>query len=259
MKSLKFITTLFVAAVLIFSACEKPTEPDEETAKDMANGAYIVSDAFAISSNHSNKKGTLDYPSCVSAEWNATHDSLFITFDDDCEVNGVKRSGQLICTYSGEWGVGITLSITFNDYFVNGEAISGSIAGTYNSEDKGTRNFTVTATDMKVTLTDGKTFSWSSSKTFNMVKGMLTFLNPTDDVYEMTGTSNGINKKGETYASASSDLRKEYGCKLPVSGTVTITKEGDTPIEINFDHDGNADCDTWVKLTQNGISIDVQL
>ncbi|MEA2041090.1 MAG: hypothetical protein U9N85_00870 [Bacteroidota bacterium] len=255
MKSFNIIISLFIVALLGFSACDKPEEPDEQTAKDMAKGAYIVSDAFAVSNDYSNsKKGISEYPDCITT--GVIEGGISLTFDN-CTFNGITRNGVLEITYNGPWSeTGSTLTIGFVDYTVDGHTMSGSITSEHKSEDaSGIRSFTITASDMELTFSDGNTTTWDSERNYRMIAGLLTFLDPTDNVFEISGSSTGVNRKGESYTTSSTQLRKDFSCKFPVSGTTTITKGEDSPIEIDFDTDNCLSA----KVTQNGITIEIDL
>lgn len=253
---------LFVAAFLfVFSGCEETVtiDPDADTVKDQAKGAYIVSDAFAVSGNHSNNNKMISsYPDCLTPQWSSGFDTLWLTFDN-CEFGGATRNGTLIVLHSGTWEQGKTFEIHFDNYSVNGETADGSISVEFVESTQLRHVFRVQAQDMTLALSDGTQISWSSDITYIKSGGFLTFLDPSDDEYTMNGSGEGINRKGEAYTTEYQNVVKLGDCKWPVSGVITITKDGDKPIEIDFDHDGNAACDNIVNVTQNGITIQVSL
>jgi hypothetical protein len=256
---LKSVTGFAVILLIIFSGCEKTPDPDIQTVKDQSKAALVISDAFAVSNGHSSEQKMLsEYPECMTHAWNETRDTLTISFDN-CTYNEVLRNGSFSVSFSGEWGQGVTMSIGFNNYSVDGNIVSGNLSATYGSIGEEGRIFTVEASDMNLIFPDESSVSWNSLIEYQMTSGFLTFFNPADDVYILNGSGQGINREGEAYETQYNKVERRGDCKWPVAGSITITKAESDPIEIDFDQDGDAECDNIVQVTQSGVSIQVQL
>ncbi len=264
-KSLTSILLLFVAGIFVLSGCDPKTiEPDTETVKSQAKGAYIVSDAFAVANNHNAAKAMLSsYPDCVKSELTLSDTEQTITLSfDNCEFNGATRTGKIILKRSKtDWIAGATYKLEFDKYTVDSELISGSIEVEFLISEELEQTYKLSAKNMKATSSSNNTDevnTWSSNLTVVKSGGLFT-PTPEDDEYKINGNGSGVNTEGEKYTTLYNNVVEKGTCKWPVSGTVTITKEGADPIEIDFDHNGKAECDNIVKVTQAGITVEVSL
>jgi hypothetical protein len=72
-----------------------------------------------------------------------------------------------------------------------------------------------------------------------------------DDVYEITGSTTGVNRNGISYvAQIITKLRVELACEWRiVSGVIEVTPEGKSVRKIDF---GSGACDRLVTVTVNG-------
>jgi hypothetical protein len=258
-NTLKSAISLVVILLVIFSGCEKTPDPDIQTVKDQSKAAFIISDAFAVSNGHSSEQKSLsEYPECMSHTWDETGNTLSIEFNN-CNFNGAVRNGGFSVSFSGDWGQGVTMTIDFVNYSVDGNIVSGNLSASYGSISEEGRVFTVEASDMKLIFPDETNISWSSNIEFKMTSGFLTFFNPADDEYLLNGSGQGINREGENYETQYNKVERRGDCKWPVAGTITITKADSDPIEIDFDQNGDAECDNIVQITQSGVSIQAEL
>lgn len=254
---------MILSAMIINLACEKPEQPDTQSAEDDAKGALVVSDAFAFSNsaaNGDNGKSAQLIDECLTIEFTGTYPDrvMTITFDSCTSVAGVVRNGQLIVNLSAAWENGKQMVINFNNYSINGVAVEGKVTAQY-SLNGDSPEFTIISENMKLTFPDARTYTWSSTKTFLMTAGMSTPLLRYDDIFVIDGTTTGVNRKGESFTSEYIDVVSNKSCDWPESGTVIITKAEEQTTTIEFDQDGTPACDNIIKVTKGDIVLYINI
>ncbi len=254
-KRLKFLTFTAASLFLAFSACEKPN-PDQQSAEDDARGSYIMSDAFAVSTNEAGGSGKSSLPECVEVYRNQG-DTIALTFTN-CDFRGHLRNGTIIINYTRNLTIGeraVSSIVTFENYTIDGIAVEGKITTTFGGTIL-TPSIHVVAEDMKATFTDQRTITWDSDLTYKITSGFADG-DITTNVYEMSGTASGINRKGVAYSSVYDKVITKGSCEggYPVSGSVTIESENGTTV-IDY---GEGECDNIITVTNNGLSVTVTL
>jgi len=266
---LNLIFVLFAFLSIFFISCEPQTfNPDSSTAQDNARAEGSIIDVFGlVSSNADGTSGGGKFLNADTACYNVEFSidevtdtrTLIITFDSlGCEINGKIFKGKITSIIEGNWfQVGSTMTITFTDFTQDGVELKGTMVASFDTIEGTLPNsvpvHTVTASNMELKFTDGKTITWNSNKQIKWLSGYFTRRNTSDDELQINGTLNGVNKAGVSFTSISADLVKQPACDLFVSGTVTITKGTDIVL-IDF---GNGDCDGTFTVTQNNISTTV--
>ena len=114
----------------------------------------------------------------------------------------------------------------------------------------------VTLTDGKLTLPDGKTIERSMSHQREWTAGLLT-RNIWDDECLITGTATGKNIDGVAYTNTiMTALHWTRACRFIVSGVVKFEREGVLPVEIDY---GTGDCDAKAVVTRGDVSKEILL
>jgi len=257
------LAIIFFVALFFNLACENPEQPDTQSAEDDARGALVVSDAFAYSNSAASSdpgKSGIDTTGCFSIAFDGIYPDRVITmtFDSCVSDAGVVRDGQIIVNLNGEWGNGRQMTITFNSYSVDGVSVAGAITTTYNLIAENP-SFNIKAENMVLTFTDDRTISWTSDKTYLMTAGMDTPFIQIDDIFLISGTSNGVNRIGDSYSTEYVDVEADKSCEWPKTGIVNITKAEEETTTFDFDQDGSAECDNIVKVTKGDITIYIEL
>lgn len=142
--------------------------------------------------------------------------------------------------------------IKFVNFSVNGNSVKGIKTVVFD----GLSSWTVTARDT-IATTNGVIVS-NSDRVRKFAEGLSTPLDFSDDKYEISGSSTGVNKKGASYSmkiTAAKPLVLLAGWPFFVSGEVTTSTEKKTVI---LDY-GNGAKDATATLTYNGISKEVTL
>ena len=142
--------------------------------------------------------------------------------------------------------------ITFENFMVDDNAVKGTKSVIFD----GTTSWKISAHDTIVTKTG--TIIGNSDRVRKLSEGAATPLTFTDDKYEITGTSDGVNKKGATYSMVIDPLKPLVllaSHPFFVSGTVTTTL-GKKTILLDY---GNGAVDALATITINGVSQEINL
>ncbi len=175
-----------------------------------------------------------------------------LTFDGGCEVQGVTKSGTLIITLTGARDeIGTQRIMEYQDFTVNGYVLNGTEVFTHN----GNRTFSVSLEDGTIVTPDGESITWYHEKERIQVEGQDTE-DTQDDVFETTGTSNGVSRNGSFYTrEITSPLVSSRDCFWITSGVVESNVDGDIVIT-DF---GDGTCDDIAIRTENGESEEITM
>lgn len=269
MKELIFRNFITLAIFgLMFTSCQKDINNDSAD-QILESSSAIIDHEMDQASNFSDEaynsgeiKGDL-----TSQELDVRHNCATVTIDtlsspkkitiDFGTVNclcrdGRNRRGKIITTFEGKYrSVNSTHTITFEGYYVNDNHVEGSrtVVNTGLNQD-GKLAFTV-VDEGKITLTDGRVFSHSSSRVRTWVEGSNTFL-IWDDVYEITGSGSVTNSEGNGFnAVILEPLRISVNCGNISKGILKITPINPDYKERTLDY-GDGNCDNLATVTVDG-------
>ncbi|MEL6536439.1 MAG: hypothetical protein AAFQ98_13565 [Bacteroidota bacterium] len=265
----RWAAAVAVAGLITFSACDQAVEmesqsTDEETALDEAAVESEVEELFRNSQEAMDvtSEGGRQLEESYCATRTVDRQNQTITLDFGTEgcvgADGRTRSGVIVITYEG------TLirsrlaarTMTFDNYKVEGRTVSGSfnISGASQNTD-GHWEFTRTVTDMVMTFSDGRTFTYSNTKTLTWTEGFgdTEYFN---DTFEVTGSGSGVNREGMAFTvSIDEPLVRKTECTgnsgrgFPVSGvkSYSATSDGETR-SFSVDY-GDGTCDRTVEVS----------
>ncbi|RMG27122.1 MAG: hypothetical protein D6730_07815 [Bacteroidetes bacterium] len=198
-----------------------------------------------------------------------THDTATktITIDfgepaDSCRNRrGQLVSGKVIINYTRRLYVpGATLTVTLEDYYVDGKHIEGTKTITNVSESiRDNISLNTTLTGGKVTWPDGS----FATREFDRTRTWVRARHPINDEFHIEGSMNGTNREGQSYSmTILSKLifkRKcrRQGVRIPVQGMKLIQRDGHSDLYVDY---GDGQCDYLITLTRDGESrvIDVR-
>lgn len=277
MKTKKFISRWLIVAVAIgltIGGCKKeqPAEDtDTQAASDNSQAEFVSSDVTNMADQAANGVGSFKtstgnlYSPCATIT--VSKDTLvsgstdtvnIITIDFGannclCKDNRYRRGQVIVTQYKRFWQKDSYRAISFNGYFI-GKAtdamhqIEGTHKVTFNGKNlSGNYNWTIKATEMKITGPKGKYHVWNSTRNREWIAGFNTLLNWIDDVFLITGSASGTNSNGKDYtATITNPLRKEANCKWFVSGKVVIKPYDKPERTVDF---GNGTCDEMATVT----------
>lgn len=168
------------------------------------------------------------------------------------------RSGKIIVEVTGPRRLeGSKRTVTFDDYYFNGMKVEG-VKVFENLGLNENQNFVVsiTLTEGKLILPDGKTIEREASHEKEWVAG---FLTPGiwDDECLITGSASGVNADDAAYTrTIISALHWKRVCAFIVSGIISIETDGTEPFELDY---GQGECDNKAVVTRNGESKEIEL
>ncbi|HOY50016.1 MAG TPA: hypothetical protein PK281_11515 [Flavobacteriales bacterium] len=276
MKAIPFslrASALAAATLLIsFSSCRKDSDNDSDTnasknesvAERYFNELNDISDQAAKTGDLSSFKLAADegvlLSNCATITFDtsgtvsATNpDTIIIDFGTSCLGNDLKtRSGKIIISTTGRYrDQGTVITITPLNYFVNNNQILGTrtVTNTGNNA-QGQPTYTVQVDGSIVLANNGGTITWTASRVRTWTEGFNTPLLFSDDVFSVTGSSNGTKVSGDTWTSQiTSPLVHKRSCHQTVSGTLVVTPSNRPQRTVDF---GSGDCDNQVTVTING-------
>jgi hypothetical protein len=280
MKSTKRIASLLALSCSLFfiavnTGCKKDKVTDEEdfqtTAQDIGQAESISTDVDNMTSqvarvgtfSHSNCQDSnhdqFNFNSCATVTNDSINHVLTFDFGNGCTgPDGKTRAGKVIVNYtgSGYFDPGASWVVTFDSFYVNTRHIEGTRSVVNNGfNTAGNLTWSINATNMRVTRTDGTYRTWNSTRTREMVAGYGDSLWE-NDVYVVNGTASGTNHNGDAVTSTLTNLRHENDCHWITSGTLEITPSGRPTRTIDF---GTGDCDAVATVTKNGVTRTIQL
>ena len=267
-------TVLATAAIFILTACNRMKDRDNEDtgyASDHATLEKTYSDAQSITDEAGESGGLSTYRvaaggSTLSACATITNDTMAsphtLTVDfgtSNCLCNdGIYRRGQIIVKYTGRYkDAGHTHEITFNNYFVNDNGVSGKKTVTNTGNDAaGNPQYSVSVEGAIVLADGGGTISWTSTRTRTWLSGFDT-PDRRDDVYEIRGSGTITRANGKTFdLTITTPLHIARACRWIESGVVQITPAGANVRTLDY---GSGACDAQADYTVNGKTYSVTL
>ena len=282
-KSIIISSILIVSSIITLDSCKKKTEVDNESQSVVDNAICeqqfmsiqpVVSekgikesgikrttaalDSFLILGALGNPTITPSASDTIDADGNGEYDRGPVTFElrylpGFSGNDGIPRTGSLKITTAKKWHVlGHTLTVDLVNFVVNGSV-------TYSGQVKITRTSALSVTCEVVNghCTNGTwNIDYAGTKTLTQTGGQNTDFE-SDDVYEITGNSSGVNREGRAFTTnITNPLVKKSNCKYISSGSLDLTPDGFKTRTVDF---GSGTCDDDATYTVNGQTISFKL
>ena len=264
MQKTKIATFSFLAlfAVIVMSGCKNRTDLgdiDTVTSQDHAlvegeSNSLIEMMEHEIDENGINKVEDTWLPTCATVSWDTVNDPHSFAIDfgsQNClcsNWDGKERRGTITLTWTGRYrDAGTVITWATDDYYVNDNEFNFQKSVTNNGTNpNGEATFTVNVEEASVTLEDGSTISWVSTRTRTWKEGASTVFNPFDDVYEVTGTASGVNRNGRAFeVEITKALRVQLNCWWVTEGTIEIRPQD---LETRILDYGDGTCDATATV-----------
>jgi hypothetical protein len=179
--------------------------------------------------------------------------TITIDFGEGCEgPAGRMRKGKIIITYTGRYfEPGSVITLTFEDFYLNGKKLEGTRTVTNLSETiEDYPKHNIKLVGGKITWPDGTTMTRETDRTRTWKRAA----NPINDEVEIFGTASGTNRRGISYSATVAEttpivLKRSCwasGVFMPVSGIKVMTRTGRLTITTDF---GDGTCDKIVTIT----------
>ena len=260
--------TVFLAVCFLFTAfqsCQKDEvtpaideismSQQETQAEETLNDIDILVDE-ALDSNFGTLKSAslegfsylTDCP-VVTINKTAVPQVMIIDFGTSCTgKDGKKRSGKIIVTSTAFNTFPSVRDKSFDNYFVDGKKIEGSVTKTISKDQEKNIRTAVIQENITITFPDGE---GTAKRVANLTRQYQrnTLFNPLDNKVVSWGTVDFTRISGAkvTKTITSGDpIVFKLACHHIVSGTVTFTTSDDREWSINY---GDGDCDNKATLT----------
>ncbi len=267
MKNFKLAFAAILGLGMLFTACQnedtptpEPTTEDLTTTEDLVfiqNLAdeidYVEDEALTavLSSDEISPRSEENECLTITVEPNDRSFPRTVTVDfgeDGCEgPRGHILKGKIVITVSDSlFLAGATRTVSFENFFVDEAQIEGSRKLTNIGRDENNNVSRSREVNIIVTYPNGSQASWNAAHTLTQLEGGETPRILRDDVFELTGSSSGENRKGGTFdAVISEPLLKNRQCPWIQSGVRTVTVNGRTR---SIDY-GSGLCDRFATVT----------
>lgn len=273
-KIILLSSILLVSSIITLNSCKKKTEVDNETQSVVDNALCeqqfmaiqpIVNDKGIKENGLKRTAATCETFTVIAGDTidaspkDGIYDLGPVTFQIDygtigcVGADGVFRKGKINITTAKKWKMyGNTITVDLVGYKVNTVSYSGQV--------KITRVDSVTLTTEVINgyCTNGTwNIEYAATKTMKQIAGFSTKLDASDDVYSITGSSNGKNREGRTFTTTiTSALIKKTNCKWLSSGTLELIPNGFATRTVDF---GSGTCDDDATFTVNGQTVSFKL
>jgi uncharacterized membrane-anchored protein len=272
------ITCCLIAAT--FTACKKDSkdksDSDTTPAQDnsLAEGNYMDANtmvdasvnlggnfSFRLATNESNARIEGALGGCTKVTLDTANTACTLTIDfgtTNCEgPDGRKRRGKILATWNGKYrDKGTVVNITYNNYFVNDNQVTGTHKTTnqgYNTAQHLVYKIEVDGSIIKAN--NGGTITWKSTREREWVTGSSTPLMILDDTYSITGNASGTTAGGEAYTiNITQPLVRKMNCAWFESGTLDLIPAGRKTLTLDY---GSTGCDNKATVTINGNTYNV--
>ena len=222
-------------------------------------GGTGVFGRMAVTPGSTNRMEGVDTTACysvVTKQLSTLRFPLQITIDfgGGCTArDGRTRKGKIIIVYTGHLAIpGNSASATFDGYSID----NVKVEGTHKLTNTGTtdkKSYTTQVINAKLSEANGNYVLWNSEKTVAQVEGGATPLISLDDMYSITGQSNGsvqIDSKYFQWSTAiTTPLTKRFSCRWISRGTLSLKKGNDAVAVLDY---GSGTCDNKASFTVNG-------
>jgi hypothetical protein len=234
----------------------------EGTSSDVDVIADQAMEAHSVSMRTSGSNNVFGILSCAVVTNDTVNHIITVDFGSGCTgQHGHTRSGQIIIHYNGGnyFTPGFQRIVTFNNYYIDQKHLEGTRTITNNGLNSNNHlNWTIDAQNMRITRPGGSYHEWNSLRNREMIAGDSTLNNPNDDIYSITGSSNGVRSNGVTCsATITNPLIKDGSCFYRiVSGTIVITPSNKPPMTLDY---GSGTCDDLATVTRNGVTYTIHI
>ncbi len=274
-ESLKFLFA-FLAVTFIATSCQKeegnPSQVSEADLLTAENEVAVESafediddigfESFFYLESGGRIEANDDSPiHCATRSHDKENKTIIIDYGKGCiGKRGRERSGKIIITYTDKRFVpGAIHTITFNNFYIDGNKIEGTRIRTNISESLDDNlKFKIELVGGKVTFEDGtvatRDAEWETTR--------IRTSNPINDKRIRTGGAKGINNDGVGYiVTITKPIVWKRGClsklkvMIPVEGTKVKEFEDGKTVTIDY---GDGSCNNSMTITIDGVSKTVE-
>jgi hypothetical protein len=170
--------------------------------------------------------------------------TMYIKYGSGCQcADGKTRKGTLRCVFDTAWdSPNPTMTMYLENYYVNNIHFEGTLAVTKNTAN---RTFTQTMTDGRCSKSTWD-IRYNCTRTVAWTSGYNTPADFTDDVYQFTGSADGIDRNGVSFTvQVTTPIEKRGNCQYITKGVFELTPDGKDARIVDF---GDGTCDNRATL-----------
>ncbi|MEZ4827459.1 MAG: hypothetical protein R3C61_14440 [Bacteroidia bacterium] len=255
MKSFSRLFLLVFSIAALASGCEVLSLSGDREVQSTLDHSFVQSevtiignqfDAIAQSANNLKQTGTVQSPFCDCATieiFQNDQEQFVVTVDygQGCScVDGRTRSGKLTGVFTDLWDQeNVKLTITTEGYKITnllGTSFDFVFEKTITRADVNTSQpvFNVLVPTAELTSEKGETITWSSRRKVTVIAGA-DDLDPSNNVYSITGTASGVARNEVAFdVEITEPLVLDASCGIISEGIVTLTPEEKTARVIDY-------------------------
>jgi len=271
-RKIKLVHIIVCAAIIMTNGCKKdttptptPVSPAGQATKVTTENASIdgaFTDAFRQVDLTMKQHGLKSIETCCTVTFTPADLSTYpkdvvIDYGTSCTgIDGVVRGGQILAHLTKAYiDSSSVTTVTFNNYSVNNRHITGTEIITNSGKNaSGHHVFNVRVENGNLYSADGITV-YKSVQQREWIEGDGTLLDPSDDVYLITGTASGITTNNVNYTlTITTPLRVAVSCAWVESGRVDITEPNIPVITLDY---GDGTCDNNAVATCSGYTFNI--
>ncbi len=168
-----------------------------------------------------------------------------------------NRQGRIIAEFTGIYPEPeASLTITFLNYRFEDYEVEGSVSVINRSPVNGARSFSYFLQRGNILAEDETFVSFNASEVWTQTEGQNTTA-VADDVFEVSGTSNGANFKGNLFSTEiSTNNIQRHDCARLVDGITDVFSDNISKRRVDY---GNGNCDRTAVASINGEPFSVRL
>lgn len=250
------LITLALGSLVLFSCTKEDTGVVTTAESELMAGRSIsteVDEAVDNATFQPMPKTSLFDPCVIisnSAEDGAFPNTITLDFGEGCTgQNGKVKSGKIIITVTDFMkNVGAMRTISFENFYVNGNQVTGQKLTVNNGENESGNVVMVTTNQVSMTNENGEIMMREGQREREWIAGFSTE-DRSDDEFLVTGSFSGTRPNGGTMTREIIDpLHISYSCKYPLSGVAAMScSRGEATVDF-----GNGVCDNEAEVTRNG-------
>ena len=219
---------------------------DQTLAEKLLDDAQDIADRAATAD--SGGSGTFKKSGCAIAT--VAPGSITIDFGSaNCLCLDLRnRRGRIIVTYTGNyWDSGSVHTISFSSYYQDENKVEGTKKVTIMGKNMYGEIYSTAHVEAVIIKEDNSTISVNWDRVRTRTQGMMTPLNPWDDVYSLTGSGNITRSGGTVNVAITKPLQIHNNCRWIKYGIITYTLN--TGESRALDYGNAAVCDDGAILT----------
>lgn len=259
--------------LVAFSACTKTEELElsEAEMQEMATRAIksqqLIGTSFGIAtrgaaeadglvSGETEIRSACGTITVTPADLKTFPKTVVVDFGTGCtDVDGKNKSGKVTMVVGKLWEPNSLMTLQYENYSEDGVKLDGKFSFSNNSTNSA-GVYQIKADKVKITDTNGESWTWSGTHNFNQTRGHNSWWDWNDDVYDITGNIDVLFPNGEVVTwNINNPLIKANNCYW-VSKGVGVLKLNGTDIQVDY---GDGTCDNNATLLLNGKTITIKL